>query len=220
MADEGFHEIQLSGKHLVALFMAATVVAVVIFLCGVMVGRDVQKQRVALAAAAAEHPADPTAQVRRPEAQQPAGEAAAAPAPAPAAGTGQEKLTYAERLGGSATPTETLKPAPAAPRAVERESTPPPPPKPAPAASQNPPASEPSGAGFAVQIAAVGERGEADAIVKRLMGRGYPAYVMAPAAGAPRVFRVRIGKYKDRREAEKVADRLRKEEQFKPWITR
>jgi septal ring-binding cell division protein DamX len=220
MADEGFHEIQLSGKHLVALFMAATVVAVVIFLCGVMVGRDVQKQRVALAAAAAEAPADPTAQARRPEAQQPAGGAAAAPAPAPAAGTAKEDLTYPERLGGGATPRESLKPATSAPRAVEREATPPPPPKPAPAVSEDPPPNEPSGAGFAVQVAAVGERGEADAIVKRLKGKDYPAYVVAPAAGAPRVFRVRIGKYKDRREAERIADRLRREEQFKPWITR
>ena len=37
--DEGFREIQLNGKQLVFLFMAATVVSVVIFLCGVLVGR-------------------------------------------------------------------------------------------------------------------------------------------------------------------------------------
>ncbi len=39
MADDSFHEIQLSGKQLVFLFMAITVVSVVIFLCGVLVGR-------------------------------------------------------------------------------------------------------------------------------------------------------------------------------------
>ncbi len=33
--EDGFHEIQLNGKQLVFLFMAATVVSVVIFLCGV-----------------------------------------------------------------------------------------------------------------------------------------------------------------------------------------
>ena len=38
----GFHEIQLSGKQLVFLFMATTIVAVVIFLCGVQVGRGVE----------------------------------------------------------------------------------------------------------------------------------------------------------------------------------
>ena len=40
--DDGFHEIQLNGKQLVFLFMAATVVSVVIFLCGVLVGRGVR----------------------------------------------------------------------------------------------------------------------------------------------------------------------------------
>jgi hypothetical protein len=45
MSDEGLHEIQLNGKQLVFLFMTATVVAVVIFLCGVMVGRGVPAQR-------------------------------------------------------------------------------------------------------------------------------------------------------------------------------
>src|SRR5713226_9180226 len=43
--DDGFHEIQLSGKQLVFLFMAATVVSVVIFLCGVLVGRGVRAER-------------------------------------------------------------------------------------------------------------------------------------------------------------------------------
>jgi cell division septation protein DedD len=57
-------------------------------------------------------------------------------------------------------------------------------------------------------------------MVKRLAGKGYPAYVVAPASGAPMVFRVRVGKYKDRREADTVAARLQKEEQFKPWIVR
>jgi hypothetical protein len=34
------------------------------------------------------------------------------------------------------------------------------------------------------------------------------------------MFRVRIGKYPIRRDAESIAARLQKEEQFKPWITR
>ena len=43
---------------------------------------------------------------------------------------------------------------------------------------------------------------------------------MTPAKGAPSVFRVRVGKFKERREADSVAARLQKEEQFKPWIVR
>jgi len=41
-AEDGFHEIHLSGKQLVFLFMATTIVSVVIFLCGVLVGRGVR----------------------------------------------------------------------------------------------------------------------------------------------------------------------------------
>ena len=55
MSDDGFSEIQLSGKQLVFLFMATTVIAVVIFLCGVLVGRGVPQ-----AAALSEFPAELT----------------------------------------------------------------------------------------------------------------------------------------------------------------
>jgi len=63
-------------------------------------------------------------------------------------------------------------------------------------------------------------RSEAEAIAKRLTSKGYSAYVLAPASGTPSVFRVRVGKFSTRREAETVAARLQKEEQFKPWVTR
>ena len=70
-----------------------------------------------------------------------------------------------------------------------------------------------------MQVAATRDRGEADTIAKRLTGKGYPAFVTTPASG-PQMFRVRVGTYKDRREAETVAVRLEREEQFKPWVTR
>ena len=43
MSDEGFREIQLNGKQLIFLFMAVTVVLVVTFLFGVLVGRDARE---------------------------------------------------------------------------------------------------------------------------------------------------------------------------------
>ena len=61
MPDQGVREIQLNGKQLVFMFMTATVAAVVIFLCGVMVGRGVNTTRAAAAAAVTTEPAvDPT----------------------------------------------------------------------------------------------------------------------------------------------------------------
>jgi cell division septation protein DedD len=205
--DDGFHEIQLNGKQLVFLFMAGTVVAVVIFLLGVFVGRGVRAE-VGGALTAQDLPA-PAPDI--PPA--PAGSGGGAPASA------AENLTYPNRLGSAAPPRETLRETPppaAAPEAKRADA--PAKPSPPPQATDVP--GEPSGEGFSIQVAALGKRDEADTIARRLTGRGYSAYVMAPAAGAPSVFRVRVGKFKDRREAEAVSARLQKEEQFKPWIVR
>ena len=45
--EAGFYEIQLNNKQLVFFFMAAVAIAVVVFLCGVMVGRGVHDATLA-----------------------------------------------------------------------------------------------------------------------------------------------------------------------------
>jgi len=212
----------------VFLFMAATVVSVVIFLCGVLVGRGVRAERATVADSS---PATSTA-----ETTPPAPAVAAAPAPTPAGSDptkasppAADDLTYFNRLEKPAAPAEQLKaavPEKATPPVV-KPAPPPPPPKaatPTPASTEPPAASsaapEPAGSGFAVQIAALNVRSEADAIAKRLSSKGYAAYVLSPPSGTPTVFRVRVGKFPTRREAETVASKLQKEEQFKPWVTR
>jgi cell division septation protein DedD len=249
--DEGFHEIQLNGKQLVFLFMAATVVSVVIFLCGVLVGRGVRSQTGTVAdTTPVNSVAETTPTQQAPPATAPAaGSDPTAAAPPPAA----DELSYFSRLEKPNAPAEQLKspernapvekapaPATAAPRtpppAPVKESAPvktPPAPvkesapvKAAPAPAKETVAApaalsgEPAGQGFAVQIAALNVRSEADAIAKRLSSKGYSAYVLAPASGTPSVFRVRVGKFGTRREAETMAAKLQKEEQFKPWVTR
>ncbi len=240
--DEGFHEIQLNGKQLVFLFMATTVVSVVIFLLGVLVGRGVRAERTAADAAAAATVAE-TPQAAPPSTPlTPAADPTAAEAPAPVsekpaaekAGTdkGADKLTYFDSLqkkNGSGEPLKSTSGTSVAPRPAEKvekkvEKAEPMPP-PAAAAAPAAPApqetrAEPGGNGYAVQIAALNVRSEADAIAKRLTSKGYQAYVLAPPSGSPPVFRVRVGKFPTRREAESIAAKLQKEEQFKPWVTR
>ncbi len=251
--DDSFHEIQLNGKQLVFVFMAATVVSVVIFLVGVLVGRGVRVERSAFAQAQAmsQSPsADiPAAGSTLPAApiQASADPTAAAPPPA------LDDLSYPKRLEEGGPSVDELKPAaprtapePAAakpavtekpvteksvsvkPAAVEKpvpalsgKMAAPQTPTPTPAAPAVEPSPAPSaGSGYAVQVAALNVRGEADAIAKRLSAKGYAAYVQVPTSGTPSVFRVRVGTFKTRREAETVASRLQKEEQFKPWVTR
>jgi cell division septation protein DedD len=247
--DDGFHEIQLNGKQLVFLFMAATVVSVVIFLCGVLVGRGVRAERAgADTTAAVSTGAETTPQQPAPApAPTPAGSDPTAAAPPPAV----DELSYFNRLEKSNAPAEQLKPADRSAekgsqkspgksdKSVEKSAkaavpderpAPPPPPatkptssppsSPAPAAHASAPDASQPDSGYAVQIAALNVRSEADAIARRLSSKGYAAYVLAPASGTPSVYRVRVGKFSTRREAESVAARLQKEEQFKPWITR
>lgn len=215
MADEGLHEIQLNGKQLVFLFMASTVVAVVIFLCGVMVGRGVRAQRAAEATeAAVDTVTDPTA---LPQPVELSPSTVTTPSNAPIASN--ETLTYPNRLEGHDLPEETLKASPKpAPTPVKAVATKAAPISSEPIKAQAP--AEPAGSGFVVQVAAVNDRREADTIAKRLAAKGYPSFVTTPAKGVPNTFRVRIGKYPTRREAETIASRLEKEDQFKPWITR
>jgi cell division septation protein DedD len=214
--EDGFREIQLSGKQLVFYCMAALVFIVVVFLMGVQVGRGVLAQR------GLPGTGDSGAFARESE-----------PPPAPASVsqgstppvTAGEKLSYAERLSSPEPPTERLKKVEEPPPTRKVEA-----PAPAPAAARaNPiesrrdsatPSGEPAGPGFEIQVGALRERGLADSIAKRLVAKGYPAYVVAPAKGTPDPFRVRVGKYKDRREADTVAAKLQKEEQFKPWVVR
>jgi cell division septation protein DedD len=243
--DDGFHEIQLNGKQLVFLFMAATVVSVVIFLLGVLFGRGVRAERDASVGSVATDTTPQQAAVA--PAPTSAGSDPTMAAPPPAV----DELSYFNRLEKPNAPDEQLKAAPsraavarpAAPASVEkaapaaaREAPAPQPAKkdaaavrregakdeaagarvaPAPEAS-----AEPAGQGYAVQVAALNVRSEAEGIARRLSSKGYPAYVMSPASGTPMVFRVRVGKFSSRREAETIAAKLQKEEQFKPWITR
>ncbi len=217
MSDEGLHEFQLNGKQLVFLFMTATVIAVVIFLCGVMVGRGVPT--TGSRPIVAEGTSDPTSNIEGAPAVAASGTTAGASA------SSAEQLTYAGRLEDPTPVNEVLHEA--APATVSTAQTAPPAaPAPAKAATpgHNPPpradSTDPPGNGFVVQVAAVRQRAEADTIRRRLAGKGYPAFVSTPAASGPAVFRVRVGKYDSRREAESIAGRLEREEQFKPWITR
>jgi cell division septation protein DedD len=261
--DDAFHEIQLNGKQLVFLFMAATVVSVVIFLCGVLVGRGVRTERAATGAdvATVASATDPTPQ-RVPPPQPAAGSDPTVAAPPQAV----DDFSYFNRLEKPGKTADDLKPAQpresaakssaaetrsaaknvAASKTAAPARTAAPPDAPAPSVKSSQPAvaasaketpvvaaktaaaaapstdsaSADQGSGFAVQIAALNAKNEADAIARRLSSKGYAAYVLSPSTGTPSVYRVRVGKFGTRREAESVAAKLQKEEQYKPWITR
>jgi len=214
MAEEEFHEIQLNGKQLVFLFMAGTVAAVVIFLCGLMVGRNLRAPRLEAAAATTDTVvSDPT----RPGDELPPPPSAASEGTAPATIT--EDLTYSTQLEAPNPADEQMPPpkkpaekvVPAAPKVVA----------PKPTISDKPLAfAEPSGNGWAVQVQAVNSREEAEGIARRLTAKKYPAFVTPRGTGTLTKYGIRVGKFPKRQDAETVKARLERDEQFKPWITR
>ena len=69
-----------------------------------------------------------------------------------------------------------------------------------------------------MQVISVRDRSAAVAMARRLSAKGYPAFVVDPASDAPRMFRVQVGGYSDKNEAEQASRRLEKDEQLKPLV--
>ena len=127
-----------------------------------------------------------------------------------------------------ARPTTTLPPRAAAPpattppRAVTERTIPPPPPAAPPARAERatpvepPPRIEPppaSGRGaWTVQAAPTRSREDADALLRRLRGRGYDASVVSVPRDGATWYRIRVGRYATAGQATEVMQRLRDQE--------
>jgi len=246
MNDQSFHEIQLSGKQLVFLFMSAVVLAVVIFLLGVSVGRGVRGSVASASTADVGAPTDTTASAapagtkvtpadldyrEKLQGQGGAGAAGAAAAatssakpaetpattpppatPTPASTKPTDKPNFSAMAEDPSktkapSPTSTPKPTPTKP------ATTPPAAKSAPAVAA--PAAKPNDASWFVQLNAFSTKGAADTFIRELKGKGYTASAVSTAT----LFKVRMGPYADRAEADKMAGRLTKDG-YKPLVTR
>lgn len=221
--DDGFHEIHLSGKQLVFLFMATTLVSIVIFLCGVLVGRGARAEPAL--ATEVEEPAPTAAGDAVPPGEPVIDSSAPAARPEPGQPTQVESSDFnyfqmltAEQQGGEV-PQPPAEDAGAEAAVGAAPATAEPVPDTSPAAAAAAPPQAPPGDALTIQVTALKDRAEADRVANRLKGRGYEAYVAEPAPGTS-MFRVRVGRFTDRAEADRVKSRLAREEKFKPWITR
>jgi cell division septation protein DedD len=224
--DDYYYEIQLTNKQLVFYFMAGAAGLILSFLAGVMVGRGVdtaasadgQTRPVAEERIVSEQPAatpSPTeySYHQRLEAEHPEatlapshGSAAASPAPARAAAA-------TPRPTPAATPT--ARPAPPRPTATPVHVATP---KPATSSASLPkPLPSTKASGYAVQVGAFKDEAGAVSVRDGLQKKGVPAYVSGPVPGSGGLFTVRVGPYRDRVDAETVAERLRAD-QFKAFI--
>jgi DedD protein len=235
MADQNIREIQLSGKQLVFLFMASVVVAVAIFLLGVSVGRGVRDStsgapvvEASAAAGATDTAAAPAAMPPKTELtpqdqafaknlQQGGSTQASAPS-ASASAPATPPTTEAPEVSEPETTAKTPAVTPPASSTSSAATPPPAPPKAAePASAPKTSMPAPSASGWALQVNAFRSRENADKEVAQLKAKGYPAFVAPGQAGG--LFRVRVGPYAQRADADRVAARMR-QEGMKPSVTR
>jgi cell division septation protein DedD len=203
MTDDRAPEFHLDGKQLVFLVISGIGVAVVVFLCGVMVGRGVP-------AASARDTADPLALVDAATGD------AGAPVDVPGT-TGDvslepESIPFPDRTSSLRPPAPLGDPIASPPEAAA-----PAPRSPAPKAAA---AAVPAAAGsgrFEVQVVSLRGEAEAQAVARRLKSKGYSAFVSETNQNG-RMFRVRVGGFPDLTSAEAVRNRLKTEENFMPWV--
>lgn len=231
------YNIPVSSKQLIVYFVFLVIALSAAFLAGVMVGRnvdsspeptvrDIQDDRIPDEAAASPTPATLTygstlqsdkieglataggAQAPTPRTAPSAAPTVAAALPAPAKATPPPIA-----------PRETSRPA-ATPRPAIRATPRPAPPKASPPQKATAPAKKPAATPLArltIQVGAFKERAAAEAIVKRLKGKGYSAYLVPVTEG---LFNVRVGSFTDREDAERIVAKLETQEKFKPFIVK
>jgi DedD protein len=203
----------LSAHHLILLFLAGVAVCGVFFSLGFLVGFNERLSRSAPATERVTAPAtipptvNPPAESAKATPQEAVGERTPAnPAPdtgaAPTAGPG-ENPTPPQARTAAATP--------AAPRHAAASS-----------ATQQPASAAALGEvgeGVTLQVAALRSKQDAEALVNILKGRGYPVFLVTPeyAHANDNLFRVQVGPFKTRDDAEKVRAKLSREG-FKPFI--
>jgi hypothetical protein len=207
MSDDGIHEISLNGKTLVFIFMATTVLLVVTFLLGVLVGRGARElqglnQKVLTSDVVEEDLVEEFEMA--PEVVLPEDETVQ-----------MGDLSYPGRLTSPDVMQESVNPdsgliEEVLPSEVESIIT-----EQAPLAGSS---LESVKVGFTVQVAAVRSREDAEAMLEQLLSDDYPAYLLEPKSPAE-LYRVRVGQYQDQKEADDMRRRL-EEAQFPAWITR
>lgn len=192
------HELTVSPKQLVFLTMIAAIGAVVVFLCGVEVGRGL---KAAEAGGAGPIPV-PTA-----DGASGAGGAAAEAGSGGAAGSPFQGLSYFDRLRGGEPVAETLEEPPASGPAAPRTGF----------TGAGGSFAGARGGAFAVQVISVRGAAAAEGVKADLEAKGYPVVIEPMSSGA--LHRVSVGPYADRAEAELVSRRLRTQERFAAWVT-
>ncbi len=191
-------EISLDGRQVASIVVGALVILGVVFVLGLNVGKQIGMRQAAVAVA----PGDLEALDR-------------APAPAPPT---KEPLTFHERLTKEAPPAPEPPAASPKPEQAPPAAEPPapaPPPKPVEAAR---PAEPPPDRPWTVQLAAAQDRAEAERTAARFAALN-PRIEQADVPGKGRFYRVRVGAFETKQDAERYLRDVARETGAKGFVT-
>jgi DedD protein len=111
----------------------------------------------------------------------------------------------AARKAASTRPAREEKPAPARPSRISDAAA--------------TPASSSRAGKVVIQVFSSADKSQAERIRQRLVNGGHPAFLSPVEVGGSTMYRVRIGPYATRTDAQKVADQVRKGQKLDTWIT-
>lgn len=194
------YEFQLDNKQLVFLFAGMVVILILAFLLGTLFGKNLYSIKAAAPAPAVEPAVEAPLALEGASAEAPAGvspeEQAAKKLMAELA---EQKLPSAPPGGPASPPTPAKKTEASAPAAPATPTSVPP-------AREPEPAPQTVGAGpYTIQLAASQNREEAEALKNKLVDKKYDAYVLkVEIPGKGLWYRVRVGHYQSREQAEKA----------------
>jgi DedD protein len=209
-------EVKLDSNQVFSVFAFLAVYSALVFVLGVVFGRSRRPVEDSVAPPATVAVLDATPTPRRIEDRLAAAQPKATEEPEIPIGDVMNHLENATPAGAVPTPTQkaasTQKPAPTprpavSPKLLVGEPAPSHAPEATPAASAVP-ESTATGA-YTLQVVAYNEKAQADGAVAGLKAKGLDAYaVSAQVSGKGTVYRVRIGRYATRTEAETAATRI------------
>jgi len=208
--DQSFYEIQLNTPHLVLAFLGAAVVGVTVFWLGVVIGRGQsetgpadQWQAAVPADSTAEEPYDLHEAVSEPALQP------AAQPETPAAGTDPPAQPEAEQPKPAAPRFEAADPVDEQSAPVVAESS---------VGLPRPDASLPSG--WIVQVRSTPDKPDADALQSALVAAGFPAFVVSAEVSGVTYYRVRVGRYRSKGDADIIeVELLTRSDVDTTWVT-
>jgi cell division septation protein DedD len=200
MKNREFRELQVSSTHLAVIFLGILIIGIVIFLLGVSVGKKHAQVAQKAAATAQKEPEQvkntlvipenpPTAAPLKKE--EPAAKTETAPPKPEVSAPAKEMLAAKPKVESEKASPQTKR----TPPKVETKSA--------------QPASAPKKGLYYVQVGALAEKQEAVSVSQRYKTQGYPVVVLDPLPSDQKVvFRVRIGGFATRAEAESVRVKL------------